>query len=438
MTLRIIAIIIIFAIISAAWMILGGTMEVRTRDTESKLTPAVMQLWGSSITQTAPEFVFRWDESKKGGQASKTKTIGSKPWVFNNVYKIKSSTEVPGSSDIKVDFDLDHRRKGLLWYSTYKVDFAARYGYTHTKEHTGELTFVYRFPSSQSSYDNFSFSVNGKSASDIKIDNANGDRLIQYPMTVKKGDSVTFDISYSTRGLDSWRYRFGQNTTRVKDFTLAMSTGFSDIDFENDSLSPSSKEQTGSGWMLDWNFTDLISPADISLDMPQKLNPGPLAAKISLFAPVTLFFFFVWMFVITLLKKIDLHPINYLFLGAAFFSFHLLFSFTVDHVALIPSFIISSVVSVFLAISYLKLVAGLRFAAVEAGLAQIIYLVLFSYAHFYQGYTGLIVTVGSILTLFAIMQLTGRIDWTKKFASMSRKGKERALNSSAEATGGGK
>ena len=47
---------------------------------------------------------------------------------------------------------------------------------------------------------------------------------------------------------------------------------------------------------------------------------------------------------------------------------------------------------------------------------SLVYLVLFSYAHFYEGWTGLIVTIGSILTLFMLMQLTGRINWGEKFA----------------------
>jgi len=203
-------------------------------------------------------------------------------------------------------------------------------------------------------------------------------------------------------------------------FALTMNTDFDDIDFEYDCISPSSKKPTDEGWLLSWEFDNLISPADVSMNMPKKLNPGPMAAKISLYAPLGLAFFFVWMFVITLLKKIKLHPMNYLFLGAAFFSFHLLFAFTVDHMTLLPSFIISSVVSVFLVISYLRLVTGMRFAAIEAGISQIIYLVGFSYAHFYKGYTGLLVTIGCILTLFAIMQLTGRINWQEKFARKSK------------------
>ena len=46
---------------------------------------------------------------------------------------------------------------------------------------------------------------------------------------------------------------------------------------------------------------------------------------------------------------------------------------------------------------------------------QLLYLVLFSFAHFYEGWTGLTVTVGAIVTLFVVMQLTARVDWGEVF-----------------------
>ena len=52
----------------------------------------------------------------------------------------------------------------------------------------------------------------------------------------------------------------------------------------------------------------------------------------------------------------------------------------------------------------------------SVGLAQTVYLVGFSYAFFWQGMTGLTVTVGAIVTLFILMQATGRVDWFDVFA----------------------
>ena len=46
-----------------------------------------------------------------------------------------------------------------------------------------------------------------------------------------------------------------------------------------------------------------------------------------------------------------------------------------------------------------------------------IYLVLFSYAFFWKGFTGLAITIIAIITLFVVMQITGRIRWSERFAA---------------------
>ena len=111
----------------------------------------------------------------------------------------------------------------------------------------------------------------------------------------------------------------------------------------------------------------------------------------------------------------NLHPMNYFFLACAFFAFHLLLAYLADHISIHAAFVISSIVSIVLVVSYLRLAVGLRFAVVDAGVTQLIYLVLFSYAFFFEGFTGLAVTIGAILTLFVVMQMTGRLKWEEKF-----------------------
>jgi len=88
----------------------------------------------------------------------------------------------------------------------------------------------------------------------------------------------------------------------------------------------------------------------------------------------------------------------------------------VDHVALGLAFIMCAAASVLLVMRYVRLVVGPRFAFMEAAVAQCIYLVMFSSAFLFKGFTGLSITIGSILTLFVIMQMTGRVRWAEKFA----------------------
>ena len=224
-------------------------------------------------------------------------------------------------------------------------------------------------------------------------------------------------MGYRSQGLNEWRYSFGtKDVAQVRDFKLKMKTNFQEIDFPENTLSPSEKRETGTGWDLDWTYKNLVSGYQIAMVMPEKLQPGPLAGRISFFAPVSLFFFFFIMLIITTMRGIELHPMNYFFLAAAFFSFHLLLAYLVDHVSIHLAFAISAAVSVFLVVSYLRLVVGLHFASREAAFAQVVYLVMFSYAFFLKGFTGLAITIGSVATLFVAMQVTGRIRWAERFS----------------------
>ena len=170
--------------------------------------------------------------------------------------------------------------------------------------------------------------------------------------------------------------------------------------------------------------------AGVSLGSTTACSPGPPSAwscplastqvpwvqDVTQAAPISLFLFFFVLFVFAAVKGIDIHPMNYFFIGAAFFSFHLLLAYLADHLLIHYAFLVTAVVSVFLVVSYMRLVVGLRLALIEVGLAQLIYLVLFSYTFFFVGYTGLAITVLCIATLFAAMQLTGRMDWSAAFA----------------------
>jgi len=217
--------------------------------------------------------------------------------------------------------------------------------------------------------------------------------------------------------MDEWSYRPTRSADQVEDFAMSMSTNFRNIDFPTYTLSPTHKTHTDDGWKLDWQFSRLVTGHGMGIVTPTRIQPGPLAARMSLSAPISLGLFMVWMMVLELVRGVRLHPVNHLFIAAAFFSFHLLFGYTADHLPVVQAFGLSALVSVVLVTSYLRLVIGTKFAIREAGMAQLIYLVGFSLAHFWEGFTGLSVTVLGILTLFAAMQLTGRLNWTEVMAT---------------------
>ena len=68
------------------------------------------------------------------------------------------------------------------------------------------------------------------------------------------------------------------------------------------------------------------------MKLPEKLNPGPFAARVTFFAPVSLLFFLAVMVMVGTTSGTSLHPMHYWFIAAAFFAFHLLLAYLVDHV----------------------------------------------------------------------------------------------------------
>ena len=418
MAKRIFAIAFIFACTSIAWVALGSTIFARTQSAGQHLTGRVGSTWGTSQTQQAPVAYTERTETRvvessdPSGPPERQGTQRTSTIRRDRTETVR--TRIPLALEqtrAAVAFELAHRRKGLLWYSTYAVSFDGTFRFRNTTANDSVI-FEFPLPALQAMYDDLRVTLNGAPTSY----ETRGQAIVT-TARVPRGDTATLAVAYRSRGLNEWRYVLGNDVAAVRDFNLAMRTNFDEIDFPENTLSPTEKQKEGDGWKLQWRYANLLSGFQIGMDMPQKLQPGPLAGEIAFFAPVSLLFFFALMFIIVTIRQIDLHPMNYAFLAAAFFAFHLLMAYLVDHISIHIAFLIASVVSIALVVSYLRLVIGPRFAFREAALAQFIYLVLFSYAFFFKGFTGLAITIGSILTLFAAMQLTGRVRWSEVFAS---------------------
>jgi len=416
-TRRVLAIAAIYILATVAWGTLGASILARTGEFDSRLGTEVAQLWGGQHRQVAPTvWVERWREVTEKEPAG----VSDGKQLYKEVKKnvLDRDPVRLTRSRVRADLRLTHRQKGLLWYDTYDVQFSGRFLARNPDTVERSLSVELLFPSGQAIYDEFAFRVNGESAppaSDLT-------KGLRTHVRVPAGGEVAIDVAYKSRGLDDWRYAFvADGVGEISDFDLTVTTDFVKVDFPPGSMSPTAKRPTDGGWTLEWKFGSLVTGQHIGIDLPNRINPGPLAARLTAFAPVSLLFFLTVMVILGVLSGQNLHPVNYAFLSAAFFAFHLLLAYLVDHISIHAAFLISSLVSVFLVVSYLRVVTGTRFAIARAGLAQFVFLVLFSYAFFFEGYTGLTVTVGAILTLFVMMQATARVDWGAVFAQRTER-----------------
>lgn len=380
---RFVMITIIWLGSTVMWMLLGSTLVFRTGGVGDDLLSEVHALWGEPMVQLPPSAKVALES---GPEAPATMKLQ------------------PKSSRIHAKLYLEHRRKGLLWFPTYSVDFDASYGFDNPADEVRTLEIVLPLQIKNALYDGLQvFDERGAPVA-VKVEDARASWKAEFDPSETK----QYRIKYRSRGTGTWTYAPAAESPQLKNFALSLDTNFDDVDFSSDSLAPNRHHVDATGWHGSWNFETLVSSASIGIKLPERINPGPLASRITFFAPVGLLFFFFVVTVLSETRQRGMRPVSYFFLAAGFFAFHLLFAYLVDHLPVWASFALASATSLALVFSYARLAVGRDFALRIVGPAQFIYLVLFSFTFFWQGFTGLAITIGAIATLFVMMQLVGR------------------------------
>lgn len=385
----ILAIGFIFICTAAAWFILGGALTHRSTDRSGMMTHAVIDTWGPALRQSHPV-----------------------AWYESPAHPSGRSVVYPSKSDVGVNLQYEPKRKGLFWYRTYQAQFEARYEIPNTTPIDQTVFVSFSLPSSDASYNEFIFDLDGSDVEEPVL----REGTITQAVVIPAKSSVPLTVRYHARGLNRWDYSLG-DAERVQNFQLEMATDFGSIDFPAGTGSPTDRsEEDAGGWSLIWDYPDVIGAQSIGMDMPKVLNPGPVATRISFFAPVSLLFFFAVLLIFGAVKGMNLHPMNYFFLAAGCFAFQLLFAYTVDIMPIHLCFILSALVSLALVGGYLRAVGGRQLARI-ALTAQFVYMVLFSYSFFFDGLSGLTIAVGAVATLGVLMAATAKMNWSEVFGS---------------------
>jgi hypothetical protein len=318
---------------------------------------------------------------------------------------------LPSATEVNVDLVSEPKRRGLLWHRTYDVDFKSAYTFTNPTKIPQTFYISFPLPKDTAGLQGFEFRLGENDSSALSAPGSTG--VVTRAILLPASESVTLRTGYRTRGTNTWKYSFPDNR-RIAGFKLTMRTNFLEINFPVGTGSPSRRSEDHGGFTLVWDYPDVLAAPSIGMDMPKRLNAGPVAARIAFFAPVSLLFFVTIILLIGGIRGIPLHPMHVFFISAGFFAFHLLFAYLVDLLPLFASFGISAACSMFLVCGYLKALGGTPLLKI-AFPAQAVYLVLFSASFFIDGLTGITLAILGVITLALLMFLTARIDWKTIF-----------------------
>jgi hypothetical protein len=250
--------------------------------------------WGPPLEQAPPRGVYKVIRTVK--EVVRSQDPQGRPITTEVERQQESEADIVlASSKIAVTLDLEQRRKGLNWFSTYAVDFRARY--LLESNASGPESVEVRFPlgGDHAIYDGFW--VRDAQGREVPTEIKGG--LARFTVGFAPGEKRAYEIAYRSRGTTRWSYQLS-SAGQVRDFYLALDTNFAEVNFPAGTLSPTRHAITGKGrWHGEWTFSTLVATSPVGLELPERLNPGPLAARITYFAPVGLLFFF---FVVAVLE----------------------------------------------------------------------------------------------------------------------------------------
>ena len=137
---RIAALVFIFVCTSIAWAILGTTIFSRTYNYGPGLRAKVESSWGSPQKQSPPSATYTYPSPATAlatGEAADTAKAKE---------RLRVAALPFAASHINVELQLEHRQKGLLWYSTYKADFSGSYKFTNDSGEDRSVLLTWPFP----------------------------------------------------------------------------------------------------------------------------------------------------------------------------------------------------------------------------------------------------------------------------------------------------
>jgi len=368
--------------VSFLWLLLGGTVTSRAVIASQKLAYEVEGNWGPALAQGHP------------AAKARTQSTGESRGVI-----------LPESSVIDVKLDFQPQKKGLITHRTYSSAMTATYTWRNPDPVDLTMEVGFQIPGSSTRIEAFKLSLD-----DRVIDEAPADGKVELSFPLPAGTTKTMRLEYSALGKDSWLYHLAEGG-KAKNFQLTLTTNCHEYNVPIEAESPTRHRSTADGMTHEWAFANITGVETVGIEMPSFVDAAKVAARMSFFGPLSLGLFFSVLVIAAMRMGIFLHVAHFGLLAAACFAFQLLFAYSVDVLPAVLAFIVAAAVTMGLVGFYLYLIAGKTFTRI-AMVAQAAYIVLFNATFFFDGYTGLTLTIVGIITLGLVMGGTAKMDWS--------------------------
>ena len=358
--------------------------------------------WGGEISILPPEFgLLRTYTVSEYNKDSKT---------YEEVEKTERMPLIPKSIKIDSVVNYGEQERDLLIFNAFEAQNTETYIIANTTEYSGQLLTKVTKPENANLMYNYRISIPAEG--NLVIRPVMGQSITLIP-SLDKGQQVELIITYTTKGMDIFKYNLSafQNSV-IEGLQANVKLNTKEFDIYRFGL-PHTTNITPTGATVQFNVDDFSTTQDLGITFISKQRYLDQIQSLMNYSPISLILFLVVVFFFSQIYAIRFNPFHYLFLAMIDVFYYLFVAYLVRFFGIVPTFGISILLTAAMFFLYCPNVFGWRFATRITGVYLFLLTVIFSLIFLMPIFRGLLFVILIFLVFMSIMSFVSRSDISK-------------------------
>lgn len=329
---------------------------------------------------------------------------------YEEIKKTETFTLVPQSINIETDLEYGEKIRSLLVFNAFEVHNTEKYVIVNDTEYTGALQVKVTKPENANLLYDYTIAIPDKG--NLVVRPVMDGSVVLLP-ELESGEKVDIIITYSTKGMDIYKYNLSAYKSNViQELSAELKINTPDYNIYREGI-PHTEEKTANGAILKFAVKDFSTTQDMGVAFLQKQMYLDQIQSLMRYSPVSLALFLVVVFFFSQIFAVKFNPFHYLFLGMIDLFYYLFVAYLIRFFGIIPTFAISIVLTAAMFFLYAPNVFGRQFAYRVVGTYLFLLTVIFSLIFLLPIFQGLLFVVLIFLVFMSIMIFVSRSDISK-------------------------
>jgi hypothetical protein len=358
--------------------------------------------WGGEIGIVPPEFSLQrnYTESEYNKDSEK----------YEPVEKTERYKLVPKSINIDTNLEYAEKIRSLLVFNAFEVHNQETYVIANNTEYTGELQVKVTKPENANLLYDYTIAI--PSAGNLVVRPVMDGSVVLLP-ALGKGEEVNVIVTYSTKGMDIYKYNLSayQNNV-IQGLTATLKINTPEYAIYREGL-PHTEELRADGATLQFDVKDFSTTQDMGVAFLAKQMYLDQVQNLMNYSPISLALFLVVIFFFSQIFAVKFNAFHYLFVAVIDVFYFLFVAYLIRFFGIIPTFAISIALTAMMFFVYCPNVFGRWFAFRVAGVYLFLLTVVFSLIFIMPIFRGLLFVILIFLVFMSLMVFISRSDISK-------------------------